>query len=59
MAEVVLETLPRLLLAAENERLRARIAELEDWLAERRDFRDRLAGLAPAAAEPSIEENRT
>ncbi len=52
MACVVLETLPGLLLAAENERLRSRVAELEAGLAERRALLGRLAPQVAVARKP-------
>jgi len=51
MAQRVLEGLPRLLLEAENVRLKARVVELEDWLAQRRALQDQLARLAPETTE--------
>jgi hypothetical protein len=43
MAKVVLEALPKLLLSAENQRLRDRVDWLEDPLAERRALQGHLA----------------
>jgi len=46
MAQVVVATLPRLILLAENEQLRRRLAELKDALAERRALQGQIARLA-------------
>ena len=54
MVLVVVETLPLLLLSAENVRLKARVAELEVTLAERRDLLGRLAALTPDTAELEV-----
>jgi hypothetical protein len=54
MAGVVVATLPVLILEAENGRLKARIAELEAMLAERRDLLGRLDALAPDTAELEV-----